>query len=102
MNVSSSRWRWYWNRILTSIEFHGVFYTMFWFAMFAIRQAQTSWFFAYRARHFDRRFGLDTAEAIPMDCLGVTPQKAELSNHYETCTPECLSEILAKLGISFE
>ena len=99
MNVRSARLRWYWYRIVTSIEFHGILYTIYWLAMFATRKAHTKSFFAYRAKHFDRRFGLDTADAIQLDGLGVTSRKVDLSNHYETCTPECLSEIIANLSI---
>lgn len=101
MNTYLARLRWYSKRVATSIKFHGIPYTVLWFAAHVLGLASNKRFFAYRAKHFDRRFGLDTAGTILNPGLGVTSSNLELCNHYEPCVPECVCDILGNLNIPF-
>jgi hypothetical protein len=102
MNAQLARLRWYSKRIATSLKFHGILYTALWLLAFAFGLASGQRFLNYRAKHFDQRFGLNTAGTIFNPGLGVTSRNLELCNHYEPCIPECVSEILANLGLPFD
>ena len=70
--------------------------------MYAIRLARTKWFIVYRARQFDHKYGVDTAEIIYPSALGLAAGDAEQSVEYEPCIPEILAGALSNLSIRFQ
>lgn len=101
-NELTNRLRWCWIRIAASIKYHGIPFTILWSGMHACGFASSQWFFDYRARHFDRRHNVDTADKIEMAELGMMSDKVDLCNHYEPCLPESLFEILSKLSFPLQ
>jgi SAM-dependent methyltransferase len=97
-----TRLQWFWKRIAASNKYRGVAFTILWCTMYAIRMAHTKWFIGYRARQFDRKYGLDTAEIIYPSALGIAALDAEQSVEYEACTPEMLAGALSNLSIQFQ
>ena len=91
-----------WRRIATSIQFRGIPFTLLWCLMFALRVTPTKWFLAYRAKQFDARYGLDTAEIVQPSALGLTSSEAELSHEYQPCAPETLSDVLSNLPHQYQ
>jgi hypothetical protein len=91
-----------WKRIAASYKYRGIGFTVFWCALWALGLGQSKWFYLYRARQFDRRYGLDTAELVQTDALGIAASDAQVSLYYEPCVPETLAGILASLPIRFE
>ena len=97
-----TRLRWFWKRIATSNRYRGIPFTILWCMMYAIRRVHTKWFILYRARQFDRRYGLDTAEIIYPSALGIAAGDAAQSIEYEPCIPEVLAAALSNLSIRFQ
>jgi predicted RNA methylase len=97
-----TRLHWFWKRIVTSNKYRGILFTILWCMMYAIRLASTKWFIVYRARQFDRKYGLDTAEIIYPSALGIAAGDAEQCIEYEPCTPEILAGALSNLSIQFQ
>jgi predicted RNA methylase len=97
-----TRLHWFWKRIATSNKYRGIPFTILWCMMYAIRMAHTKWFIVYRARQFDRKYGLDTAEIIYPSALGIAAGDAEQSIEYEPCIPETLAGALSNLSIQFQ
>jgi hypothetical protein len=91
--------RWFSNRIALSIKYRGVPFTMLWCVMYVLGLAQTWRFSRYRARQFDRRYGLDTAQIIDPSQLGLSAADAEQSIEYEPCAPELVAGALSSLPI---
>src|SRR5688500_10517074 len=98
----TTRLHWLWKRIATSYRYRGLPFTILWCAMYATRRAHTKGFILYRARQFDRRYGLDTAEIIYPAALGIAATDAEQSIEYEPCSPEVLAAALSNLSIRFQ
>jgi hypothetical protein len=97
-----TRLRWLLKRIATSHQYRGIRFTALWCVMYAIGRAHSRWFIGYRARQFDRRYGLDTAEIIYPPALGIAAGDAEQSIEYEPCIPEVLAAALSNLPIRFQ
>jgi predicted RNA methylase len=97
-----TRLHWFWKRIATSYRYRGIPFTILWCMMHAARLASTRWFIAYRARQFDRKYGLDTAEIIDPSALGIAAGDAEQCIEYEPCNPEILAGALSNLSIQFQ
>jgi hypothetical protein len=94
-----TRLRWLWKRITTSYRYRGIRFTILWCVMYAIGQAHTKRFILYRARHFDRRYGLNTAEIIYPSALDIAAPDAAQCIEYEPCIPEVLADALSNLPI---
>ena len=99
---SVSLWHWLWTRIATSNKYRGAPFTILWCMMYAVRLAHTRWFTVYRARQFDRKYGLDTAEIISPSALGIAAGDAEQSIEYQPSNPEVLAGALLNLSIPFQ
>jgi hypothetical protein len=98
----TARLRSYWKKFTTSISCHGIFFTLFWCLLFAVRLTGTAWYASYRERHFDRRHGVKTAGNVDVAELGVDSRDLELSIHYEPTTPEVLFATLSDLNVRFQ
>jgi hypothetical protein len=97
-----NRLRWFWQRIVTSVTYRGIPFTALYSLMYALGLASRKWFIHFRARHFDRRYGLDTAQIIYPAALGIGATRAEQCIEYEPCVPEILAGALQVLLIPFQ
>lgn len=97
-----TRLHWLRKRIAASNLYRGIPFTLLWCAMYATRLASTKWFIGYRARQFDRRYGLDTAQLVYPAALGIAAGDAEQSIEYEPCIPEVLAGALSSLPIRYQ
>lgn len=97
-----TRLHWLWKRIATSYKYRGIPFTILWCLMYAIGKAHTKPFILYRARQFDRRYGLSTAEIIYPSALDIAAGDAEQCIEYEPCIPEVLADALSNLPIRFQ
>src|SRR5262245_31081819 len=86
-----------WRRIVTSIQYRGVPFTLLWCLLYALRLTPTRWYLAYRATQFDRRHAVDTAGTIQAAELGLASRQIELSVEYQPCLPETVAEALSGL-----
>ena len=90
-----------WEKTATAYMYRGIPFTVLWCMLYAVGLANAKWFLLYRARHFDRRYGLDTAEIIYPAALDIAAGDAEQCIEYEPCIPEILARALLKLSIDF-
>jgi SAM-dependent methyltransferase len=97
-----TRLRWFWQRIVTSLTYRGVPFTVMYSFMYAVGLASKKWFIHYRAGHFDRRYGVATAAIIYPSALGLAASDAEECIEYEPCVPEILAGALQMLLIPFQ
>ena len=91
-----------WEKTATAYKYRGIPFTILWCMLYAIGQANAKWFILYRARQFDRRYGLDTAEIIYPSALDISADNAEQCIEYEPCIPEVLARAFLKLSIQFQ
>lgn len=97
-----TRLQWFWKRIITANKYRGIPFTTLWCMMYGFGLAHTKWFYAYLARQFDRKYGVDTADIIHPSALGIASGDAEQSNVYGPCIPEVLAGALSNLSIRFQ
>ena len=90
-----------WEKTATAYTYRGMRFTILWCVLYAVGLANAKWFILYRARQFDRRHGLDTAEIIYPPALDIAASDAEQCIEYEPCIPEVLARALLKLSIRF-